>query len=84
MVVSCLRFPQGCTQSTIIIITLKEVPWKWGLDQQQAFQASRDIFTSDKFLAHFDHSVPLTLACNQGMVSVPCWHKMADGSEKLI
>ena len=38
--------------------------WMWGLDQQQAFQASRDIFTSDKFLAHFDRSVPLTLSCN--------------------
>ena len=64
----------------------KDVPWKWGHEQQRAFQTSKDILTSDKFLAHFDPSLPLTLACDAsgyGLGAVLA-HKMPDGSEKPI
>ena len=32
----------------------KDAPWKWGTEQQQSFQASKDLLTSEAFLTHFD------------------------------
>ena len=64
----------------------KDVPWEWGPDQQRAFLASKDMLTSDKFLAHFDTNLPLTLACDAsgyGLGAVLA-HRMPDGSEKPI
>ena len=78
---SCLTC---CTSLyTILPSTQEGCTWEWGSDQQQAFQASKDMLTSDKFLAHFDPIVQLTLACDGsgyglGAVLTP---KMAGGSD---
>ena len=64
----------------------KDVPWEWGPDQQKAFQASKEMLTSDKFLAHLDPSLPLTLACDASRYGIGAVlaHKMPDGSEKPV
>ena len=64
----------------------KDVLWRWGHEYQRAFQSSKDILTSDKFLAHFDPGLPLTLACDAsgyGLGAVLA-HNLPDGSEKPI
>ena len=38
--------------------------WKWGPEQENAFQASKDLLTSDKVLVHYDPDKDLTLACD--------------------
>ena len=64
----------------------KDAPWNWKAEQRKAFAASKDLLTSTKFLAHFDPSHKLTLACDAsayGLGAVLA-HKMPDGSEKPI
>ena len=64
----------------------KDAPWSWTAEQRKAFAASKDLLTSTKFLAHFDPSHKLTLACDAsayGLGAVLA-HKMPDVSEKPI
>ena len=63
----------------------KDTPWRWGLEQK-SISASKDLLTETKFLAHFDHTQQLTLACDAsayGLGAVLA-HKMPDGSDKPI
>ncbi|KAK8391973.1 hypothetical protein O3P69_017527 [Scylla paramamosain] len=39
-------------------LTQKNVPWQWGMEQQQAFQHNKELLSSDKVLAHFDPALP--------------------------
>ena len=64
----------------------KDTPWSWGAAQAKAFEVSKKLLTSAKFLAHFDSNQKLTLACDAsgyGLGAVLA-HKMPDGSEKPI
>ena len=64
----------------------KDVPWIWGKAQVKAFSASKDLFTSSKFLAHYDSTQRLTLACDAsgyGLGAVLA-HNMPDGSDRPI
>ena len=38
--------------------------WKWGIEQQKAFEASKKPLTSDSFVTHFEPNLKLTLACD--------------------
>ena len=64
----------------------KDVPWHWGPKQAEAFRASKELLTSEKFLAHFDSSLKLTLACDASSVGIGAVlaHKMPDGTERPI
>ena len=59
----------------------KDAPWSWKAEQRKTFAESKDLLTSTKYLAHFDPSHKLTLACDASAVLA---HKMPDGSEKPI
>uniref|UniRef100_A0A5S6QAL9 RNA-directed DNA polymerase n=1 Tax=Trichuris muris TaxID=70415 RepID=A0A5S6QAL9_TRIMR len=38
--------------------------WRWGPEEQAAFEAPKELLTADAMLAHFDGSKPLILACD--------------------
>ncbi len=51
----------------------KDTSWKWGKKQEEAFTASKELLTSESFLAHFDSEKKLTLACDAyGIKAVLC------------
>ena len=64
----------------------KDVPWHWGPDQERAFNKSKELLMSANFLAHYNSSLELTLACDAfayGLGAVLS-HKMPDGAERPI
>ena len=42
----------------------KKNTWKWGKDQQQAFEEAKQLLISSRVLAHYDHQKDLLLACD--------------------
>ena len=64
----------------------KDQPWKWGDDQQRAFDKSKELLQSSRVLVHYDPKLPLILSCDASPSSVGAVlsHKMADGSDKPI
>ena len=64
----------------------KDHPWDWSGDQQKAFEASKELLTSDRFVTHFDSNLKLILACDASAYGVGAVlaHQMADGTEKPI
>ena len=64
----------------------KGAPWKWGKEEKQAFQTSKDLLTSSSLLVHFDPQLKLILACDASAYGVGAVlaHKMPDGTEQPI
>ena len=64
----------------------KDVRWKWSSEQEQAFQASKELLTSSKLLVHFNPQLPLLLACDASAYGIGAVlaHQMPDGSEQPI
>lgn len=64
----------------------KDVRWEWSSEQEQAFQASKELLTSSKLLVHFNPQLPLLLACDASAYGIGAVlaHKMPDGSEQPI
>ena len=60
--------------------------WQWGASEEQAFQQSKKLLTSESVLVHFDPKKELVLACDASAVGVGAVlaHKYLDGSEKPI
>jgi len=42
----------------------KTVKWSWSDSEQQAFQKSKELLTSSRFLVHFNPKLKLMLACD--------------------
>ena len=70
----------------LYILLRKSSLWKWGRAQQKAFEESKLLLTSDKFLVHFDPDLKLSLACDASAygLGVILSHKMASGDEQPI
>ena len=64
----------------------KAEPWKWGKDQEAAFQEIKNALKSSKLLVHFDASKPLVLSCDASSYGVGAVlsHRMSDGTERPI
>ena len=64
----------------------KDHPWEWRKEQEQAFQASKDLLSSSQRLVHFNPDWKLILACDASAYGVGAVlaHQMPDGSEKPI
>ena len=57
-----------------------------GIEQQKAFEASKKLLTSGRFVTHFDLNLKLTLACDASEYGIGAVlaHRMEDGTEKPI
>ena len=64
----------------------KDVLWEWLSEQEQAFQASKELLTSSKLLVHFNPQLPLLVACDASAYGIGAVlaHIMPDGSEQPI
>lgn len=74
-------------QSTVLaplyrILRGNEV-WRWTEAEQSAFVKCKDLLTSDRVLAHYDPSLPLTLACDASVYGIGAviQHTMSNGEE---
>ncbi len=74
------------TLHPLYLLLRKDAPCKWGVDQEKAFAASKQLLTSESCLTHFDSSLELTLACDASAYGLGAVlsHKMPDGSERPI
>lgn len=64
----------------------KEVLWRWTDVEQKAFQASKDLLTSESLLVHFNPELDLVLMCDASSYGIGAVlaHRMPDGSERPI
>ncbi|XP_045117643.1 uncharacterized protein K02A2.6-like [Portunus trituberculatus] len=64
--------------------TRKGTPWKWGNEEQTAFQHLRDILCMDAVLAHFDPNLQIGISCDASEVGIGAvlFHRYADGAER--
>ncbi|XP_060130523.1 uncharacterized protein K02A2.6-like [Zootoca vivipara] len=64
----------------------KKTVWRWGREQQKAFDSLREMLSSRSVLAHYDESKPLVLACDASQYGLGAVlsHREPDGSEKPI
>ena len=67
-------------------LTKKNTPWKWGDEEQAAFDELKTVLSSDDVLVHFDPEKPLGLACDASNVGIGAvlFHRFPDGSERPI
>ena len=64
----------------------KDVNWKWTNVEKKAFQASKDLLTSDSLLVHFNPDFELVLMCDASSYGIGAVlaHRMPDGTERPI
>nr|KAG5700076.1 hypothetical protein BaRGS_029826 [Batillaria attramentaria] len=67
-------------------LTKKASPWKWGEEEQAAFEQLKQVLSSDQVLVHFDPEKPVGLACDASNVGIGAvlFHRYPDGSERPI
>ena len=63
-----------------------DVNWKWAETEEKAFNASKDLLTSDSVLVHFNPDLDLVLMCDASSYGIGAVlaHRMPDGSERPI
>ena len=64
----------------------KNVKWKWGKQQQVAFEAAKQLLCSATLLVHYDPEKPLILHCDASPYGLgsDLAHTMQDGTERPI
>nr|KAG5690992.1 hypothetical protein BaRGS_007339 [Batillaria attramentaria] len=67
-------------------LTKKANPWKWGEEEQAAFEQLKNVLSSNQVLVHFDPDKPVGLACDASNVGIGAvlFHRYPDGSERPI
>nr|KAG5694982.1 hypothetical protein BaRGS_024165 [Batillaria attramentaria] len=67
-------------------LTKKANPWKWGEEEQAAFEQLKNVLSSNQVLVHFDPEKPVGLACDASNVGIGAvlFHRYPDGSERPI
>ena len=63
----------------------KDQLWKWGRQQKESFNRSKELLLSSQLLAHFDPDLELVLACDGSVYGIGVLaHRMPDGTEKPV
>ena len=79
--------PQQSTVLAPLYRLLREkVTWQWTEVERNAFSKCKELLTSDQVLAHYDSSLPLTLACDASAYGIGAviQHTMPNGEERPI
>ena len=63
-----------------------DVPWKWGQEQAEAFQVTKEMLLSPKVLVHYDPKKPVVVSGDASPFGVGAViaHVMPDGKERPI
>ena len=64
----------------------KGVPWRWGNQEQQAFDHLKSILCTDTVLAHFNPREKIGISCDASDVGIGAvlFHRYSDGTEHPI
>ena len=64
-------------------ITRRDMPWKWGEEQQAALLRLKTIFSKDKNLVHYDPHLDIRISCDASIVEIGTvlFHHSPDGSK---
>jgi len=67
-------------------LTKRDTPWKWGAEQEAAFQKLKNLLCQDTVLAHFDPQQEIGISCDASEVGLGAvlFHRYEDGSERPI
>ena len=62
------------------------VAWTWSKQEDDAFTKLKSLLSTDTVLAHFDASVPISIACDVSNVGIGAtlFHRYPNGSERPI
>ncbi|XP_057711364.1 uncharacterized protein K02A2.6 [Corythoichthys intestinalis] len=77
-------------QSTVLAplynLLKDQVKWKWSKAERSAFDKCKEMLTSDKVLAHYNPSLPLSLACDASAygIGTVIQHTTPDGQEHPV
>lgn len=77
---------QSTTLAPLYCLLRRQTTWKWSAAEQTVFVKCKVFLTSDKMLAHYDSSLPLTLACDASAYGIGAviQHTMLNGEEQPI
>lgn len=82
------RFIQSMStlRAPLDMLLRKDVPFQWTKDCKEAFQRFKDILTSELMLAHYDPSLPITIAADASSTGIGAmaYHTYPDGSIKAF
>ena len=64
-------------------LTRKDTAWRWGPEEQTAFQELKDLLCTHTALAHFDPTKQVGISCDASNVGIGAvlFHRYDDGSE---
>ena len=67
-------------------LTRRDTPWRWGADEEAAFQHLKNMLCQDNVLAHFDPKQDIGISCDASEVGLGAvlFHRYEDGSERPI
>ena len=67
-------------------LTCRDMPWKWGEEQQAAFQRLKRILSKDRVVVHYDPHLNIGISCDATNVGIGTvlFHHNPDGSERPI
>ena len=65
-------------------LTKRDIPWKWGAEQEAAFTRLKKMLCMDTVLAHFDSKQDIVISCDASEVGIGAvlFHRYSDGSEQ--
>lgn len=67
-------------------LTKKGIPFQWGKGAEESFCKIKEELSSDRFLCHYDHKLPIKVACDASSVGIGAVlsHVYHDGTERPI
>ena len=77
---------QAITLEPMHALLRKDTCWKWGTEQQEAFQKAKNRLQSSDVLVHYDPKKELLVCCDASPYGIGAVlaHVMEDGSEKPV
>ena len=67
-------------------LTRRNIPWRWGAEEEAAFQQLKTMLCQDTVFVHFDPKQEIGISCDASSVGIGAvlFHRYKDGSERPI